>query len=142
MSTLQSIEEEFAAMEHKRWAKWQKYMHSKMSQQFITSWGENGFVLPAELWNRWERQIATPYAELSEEEKESDREQVRPYLEALNQTAEKVRAEELNKQHSLIVLCSEVIGALSCHNEKSAKEYRERLKSLDEAKVIISKICL
>ena len=51
---------------------------------------------------------------------------------ALTQTAEKARVEELNKQHSLMVLCSEVIGALSCHNEKSAEEYRERLKSLDK----------
>ena len=50
--------------------------------------------------------------------------------------------EELNKQHSLIVLCSEVIGALSYHNEKSAEEYRERLNALDEAKVIVSKICV
>jgi len=45
---------------------------------------------------------------------------------------DKAKVEELNKQHSLMVLCSEVIGALSCHNEKSAEEYRERLKSLDK----------
>jgi hypothetical protein len=29
---------------------------------------------------RWEQQMATPYADLSEPEKESDREQVRLYL--------------------------------------------------------------
>lgn len=36
--------------------------------------------MPAELVEKWERQIATRYAELSETEKESDREQVRKYL--------------------------------------------------------------
>jgi hypothetical protein len=36
--------------------------------------------MPAELVVRWERQIATPYADLSDVEKESDREQVREYL--------------------------------------------------------------
>ena len=50
---------------------------------------------------RWERQIATTYAELSEKEKESDREQVRPYLplirkieqSAITRTAQSLLAE-------------------------------------------------
>ncbi len=37
-------------------------------------------LLPANLVERWEKQIATRYEELSDEEKESDREQVRGYL--------------------------------------------------------------
>ena len=35
---------------------------------------------PPELVERWEAQIATPYNELTDAEKESDREQVRRYL--------------------------------------------------------------
>lgn len=37
-------------------------------------------MIPPNLVTKWERQIATPYFELSEKEKESDREQVRKYL--------------------------------------------------------------
>ncbi len=74
------MQEVFAAMEHERWAKWQRYMHSKMVPD------KDGFMLLSpELYERWERQINTPYSELSEQEKESDREQVRPYLEKIRE---------------------------------------------------------
>ena len=67
--------EQLAAIEHERWADWQRYLHSKCS------WGPNGgLTIPTELVARWERQIDTPYAGLSEQEKESDREQVWRYL--------------------------------------------------------------
>jgi len=69
--------EKWADFEHVRWSKWQKYMHSKMQRDI----SDNGFMrLPDFYYSRWERQINTPYAELSEAEKESDREQVRPYI--------------------------------------------------------------
>ena len=55
---------------------------------------------------------------------------------------DKAKAEEKEKRFNLMALCSEAIGALSYHNEKSAKEYKERLNALDEAKVIISKLCV
>lgn len=64
-----------AAIEHERWAHWQRYMHGKAIRQ------ENGtLVIPAELVARWEKQIETPYASLSAEEQNSDREQVERYL--------------------------------------------------------------
>lgn len=43
--------------------------------------GEDGsLIIPGDLAARWSAQIVTPYADLSEAEKESDREQVRRYL--------------------------------------------------------------
>ncbi len=64
-----------AAIEHERWAHWQRYMHDKGKLQ-----ADGSLLLEAELVQRWERQIATPYSALSEAEKESDRDQVRRYL--------------------------------------------------------------
>lgn len=64
-----------ANIEHARWAKWQRYLHSKAVKQL-----DGSLVIPAELVERWERQIETPYQSLTEDEKESDREQVREYL--------------------------------------------------------------
>jgi hypothetical protein len=73
---LDQLLETLAAIEHERWSHWQRYMHSKCVPQ-----GDDGALLiPADLVRQWENQIATPYSELTEEEKESDREQVRKYL--------------------------------------------------------------
>lgn len=67
--------ERLAAIEHERWAHWQQFVHDQCDRQ------EDGTLLvPAELAARWQAQIETPYAELSEQERESDREQVRRYL--------------------------------------------------------------
>ena len=69
--------EKLAAIEHERWADWQRYLHSRCTRNIF---GERfGLTIPAELVDQWERQIATPYADLSEHEKDSDRKQVRRY---------------------------------------------------------------
>lgn len=67
--------EPLAAAEHERWAHWQRYMHSKGIRQ-----PDGSLLLPADLVVRWEAQIGKKYADLTEAERESDREQVRKYL--------------------------------------------------------------
>jgi hypothetical protein len=67
--------DELAAIEHERWAHWQRYVHDHCERQ-----QDGSLVIPAELAARWEAQIETPYVELTEREKDSDREQVRRYL--------------------------------------------------------------
>lgn len=72
---LRGLVEELAALEHERWSHWQRYMHGKGIRQ-----PDGSLVLPVELVAQWERQISTGYADLGDDEKESDREQVRRYL--------------------------------------------------------------
>jgi hypothetical protein len=72
---LNGLVESLAAIEHERWSHWQRYLHSKCICQ-----PDGSLILPAELAARWEKQSATKYAGLSEQERESDREQVRKYL--------------------------------------------------------------
>ncbi|APP77405.1 hypothetical protein EIQ06_00950 [Xanthomonas campestris pv. campestris] len=72
---LNTIVEELASIEHARWAHWQSYLHGQGIRQ-----EDGSIVLPAPLVERWERQIATAYEDLTHEEKSADREQVMKYL--------------------------------------------------------------
>jgi hypothetical protein len=67
--------EKLADIEHKRWAHWQRYMHDHSQRQ-----QDGSLVVPANLVELWERQINTPYDDLADEEKQSDREQVMQYF--------------------------------------------------------------
>jgi len=74
---LSELREPLADIEHQRWADWQRYQHSKCE----TSKGEIGaLVIPSTLVAQWERKIATDYVSLTDDERESDREQVDRYL--------------------------------------------------------------
>jgi hypothetical protein len=77
---LDSLLESLAAVEHERWSHWQHYMHERGRRQ-----PDGSLLIPADLVTRWEKQIATPYSALTNEEKESDREQVRKYLRLIAQ---------------------------------------------------------
>lgn len=70
-----SLRERLADLEHARWSRWQAHLHSKCRIN-----QDGSLTIPAELVERWERQIATPYAMLSEREKDSDRREVDQYL--------------------------------------------------------------
>ncbi|WP_304619605.1 hypothetical protein [Paracoccus sediminilitoris] len=70
--------DKLADVEHQRWANWQSYMHSKGEVL-----ADGSLLLPPDLVARWEKQIKTPYKKLSDDEKESDREQIRQYIPAI-----------------------------------------------------------
>lgn len=73
--TFSELTEQLAQIEHSRWCHWQQYMHKQCNRG-----ADGSLTIPPNLVARWERQMATPYASLTESEKESDREQVRKYL--------------------------------------------------------------
>jgi len=56
-----------AAQEHERWARWQKYLHSKCNKN-----SDGSLTIPSELVKRWEKQIVTDFYSLSEKERKSD----------------------------------------------------------------------
>lgn len=56
------IIEELAELEHKQWAHWTKYMLDNLTFENMS---------------RWRQQIEIPYSELTEKEKESDRDWAR-----------------------------------------------------------------
>lgn len=62
------LREKLAAYAHEAWSGWMRYLFSR-SEHGLT--GRE--TIPAELVKRWARQMNTPYADLPENEKESDR---------------------------------------------------------------------
>ena len=60
--------EKLAALEHEQWAHWTRYMLDNLTPENI---------------ERWKRQIETPYSDLTENEKESDRNWARRVLDIL-----------------------------------------------------------
>lgn len=67
--------EELADIEHERWSEWQKHLFSKCTKN-----DDGSMTIPKDSVDRWQRQIATKYKDLSEDEKQSDRDQVNKYL--------------------------------------------------------------
>lgn len=72
--TKDELIERLAAVEHERWADWQSWVHHQGHRT-----ADGNLVLSAGTIARWERQIATKYEDLSEQERESDRAQVWRY---------------------------------------------------------------
>lgn len=62
--------ETLAEYAHGAWSGWMRYMFSKGYPGMGYSW-----VIPSALKARWHRQMNTPYADLPEDEKESDRQE-------------------------------------------------------------------
>ena len=69
------LREALAAQAHDSWAGWMKYLFSKSTKN-----ADGTVTIPAWAVERWERQAATGYAWLSEDEKKSDREEADKYL--------------------------------------------------------------
>jgi hypothetical protein len=67
--------DKLAEIEHERWSHWQRYLHSQCEHA-----PDGSLVLPSTLVDRWTRQMDAPFADLTDAEKNSDREQVLRYL--------------------------------------------------------------
>lgn len=75
-----SQREALADVSHEIWSSWMRWMFTVGTFNADGTW-----TMPAGLDERWTRQLNTPYADLSEREKDSDREQADRILAALQQ---------------------------------------------------------
>jgi hypothetical protein len=72
------MREQLADLQHEIWAHWMRYLFSVCQEN-----PDGSFTIHPEKAQRWLRQINTPYADLSESEKNSDREQADKILDIL-----------------------------------------------------------
>ena len=66
---------------HEIWAHWMKYVFNNCGN--FSDFSTFEFLINGEHVDRWVRQISTPYSELTEKEKDSDREQADKIINAL-----------------------------------------------------------
>jgi hypothetical protein len=80
--TEEELIEQLADKEHASWARWMEYLFSRCKGHF-----DGSATIPADLVERWLRQINTPYAQLSDQEKQSDRDEVEHILPIIREYA-------------------------------------------------------
>jgi hypothetical protein len=69
------MREKLAELAHEQWSGWMEYLFSKGTFNEDGTW-----TMPAWAVERWSRQMKTPYAELDEQEKDSDRSEADRFL--------------------------------------------------------------
>lgn len=69
------MREKLADLCHKQWSGWLEYMFSKGVFNNDGSW-----TMPTKFVERWRRQMATPYSNLSQSEQDSDRNEADKFL--------------------------------------------------------------
>ena len=77
----EEVLEVIAAVAHERWSHWQRFLHAQCIEN-----PDGSLTIPADDVVRWTRQMQTRYSDLTEAEKESDRQQAREYIDALRRT--------------------------------------------------------
>ena len=91
----EKLREKLAAEQHEIWAYWMKYMFSQgirvgpplMPKKPMPD--DYAWMMTRDKYNRWRRQMNTSYTELTEKEKESDREMADRILAIIEQETER-----------------------------------------------------
>lgn len=78
---MRGIREGLADLSHDIWSHWMRWQFSRCTQN-----DDGSMTIPADKVERWKRQMETTYQNLSEAEKQSDRQQADKIMSHLNLT--------------------------------------------------------
>jgi len=108
------LTEQLSDAEHDSWARWQAYVFSRCVEL-----DDGSMLIPADLVERWRRQIATRYDLLSEADQQKDRDEVariaplieaafRAEIERLVDEVETARRWAVRLEQRLAVICTPI----------------------------------
>ena len=80
----ETLREDLDNLAHEQWSGWMEYLFEKSSKN-----NDGTVTIPKWAVNRWERQVNTPYGELSNEEQNSDRNEADKFLKVMRFHKEK-----------------------------------------------------
>ena len=129
------LREKLADIEHQRWSHWQEYMFDCAVKSGDDNLGIRTFAWPTAQADGWERQIATPYAELSEAEKQSDRNQVDRYWPLLQEYVNSILTEVLPEVDGINTLLDDILKREE-KRENTARAYQRVFDATVRSKVI------
>lgn len=89
---MHELREKLAAIEHERWADWQRYFHSKCDRD-----PDGSLAVPPGYVAALERLIETPYADLAEDQKDNDRREVDRYWPLIEELERQKTREHLER---------------------------------------------
>jgi len=107
MMSEQELIEQLADKEHAGWAHWMDYLFSRCP---FTEKGDA--IIPRELVARWKQQVKTPYADLTEQEKKSDRDEVAHILPIIDERISQ-EIDTRNKAYAERNMCIALIARLA-----------------------------
>jgi len=118
---IELLVEKLANIEHQRWADWHKWIFKNWSSENV---------------KRWNKQAEINYADLSEEDKQKDREQVYRYLPLLKASLKRNRLEVLEEVKELVAYSSfDMSGSNPKEKTCTVEEaFHQLIKALDEMK--------
>ena len=92
----QSLEEQLADLEHASWSRWMVYLFNTCGLN-----NDGTVTIPKDLVDRWEKQTLTDYKDLTEHEKQMDRDEIQPILTLILAEKRQVLEEILPKLEGL-----------------------------------------
>ena len=113
---LKQFIEELSHHQHDIWSHWMEYMFSCCEQD-----QQGNMIIPAEKVERWKRQMQTKYCDLTEKEKNSDRNQVQKFIHLVKPKRREVKIAVIGEHMPTIVMPienknnSQIIDLLSKH---------------------------
>jgi len=79
----QQMREKLAELMHEMWSDWMCHLFSRGTFNEGDTWEDRTWTMPSWAVQHWTRQMNTPYSELSEEEKDSDRKEAEEIFECV-----------------------------------------------------------
>jgi len=121
------LREKLAELAHNQWVGWMEYLFSKSKQV------DGCVVIPAWANERWHRQVATRYADLSEVEKDSDRNEADRFLAVFSAHISE-RDKLIEQMRDALQACAEFIHYYDQeHNIGDGKVLEQALVALSAA---------
>jgi hypothetical protein len=112
------LREQLAALCHEQWSGWMRHLFERC---VLVENGPYKCPSPEPSWvHRWTRQMSTPFAELPENKKDSDRKEADRILAIVNTRATNERIAELEAALQHVLVCSGTPD--DCENCKEAAD--------------------
>ena len=129
---MDTLRKQLADQQHAIWAHWMRDMFTCGSFSANGSW-----TMPAEKVERWQRQMDTPYSDLSEKERESDRHQADKVLGVLSAADQAAQWQDAIYKLVCKLSGSDAIDGAGCEGDELAVTLAE----IEQAFAIVTDGC-